>query len=94
MMDTGKTSERRLAERASVRTQVDLCLSDDTIRAVSVDVSESGVRLNIEDPLKILLRMEMNGESVVREAQIVWAGKKSERGMSYGFEYAPNTGRG
>jgi len=70
---------------------MDLSLDVDTIKALSVNVSESGVQLDIEEPLKFWLRLEVDGKSVVREAQIVWAKKKQAGGMSYGFEYTPDT---
>ena len=90
-MKADKSQERRRAERASVCTEMDLSLDVDTIKALSVNVSESGVQLDIEEPLKFWLRLEVDGKSVVREAQIVWAKKKQSGGMSYGFEYTPDT---
>jgi len=86
-MDTENVPNRRQAERKAHCTQMDLCLGDDTIKAVSVDVSDTGVRLDMEEPLKIWLRMEVNGDAVVREAKIVWAKGKPGGGVSYGFEY-------
>ena len=90
-MNTDKSQEKRRAERAFVCIEMDLSLDVDTIKALSVDVSESGVRQDIEEPIKFWLRMEVDDKSVVREAQIVWAKKKPTGGMTYGFEYTPNT---
>ena len=86
-MTADKNSERRRADRVSVCTDMDLCMSDDTIKASSVNVSDTGVCLDVEEPLKFWLRMEVDGDTVVREAQIVWAKKKQEEGMSYGFRF-------
>lgn len=89
-MNTDKSQKKRRAERESVCTQMDLSLSIDAIKALSVNLSESGVRLDIEEPFKFWLRMEVDGKSVLREAQIAWAKKKPGGGLSVGFEYTPN----
>ena len=90
-MTADKNSERRRADRMSACTDMDLCMSDDTIKASSVNVSDTGVCLDVEEPLKFWLRMEVDGDTVVREAQIAWAKKKPKGGMSYGFAFTPDS---
>lgn len=86
-MNTGINDSRRQEVRSAVQMKMDLCIGDETIQATSVNVSDSGVQLEVREPIKFWIRMEADGEAVVKGAQIVWASRKDDSSMSYGFEY-------
>ena len=88
-MNSGKDSNRREAERKPVVTKVLFTVNDIIIEASSVDVSETGIRFDTEKPFKILLEMKTNGQILNREAQIVWAKRNRNGGITFGFEYVP-----
>lgn len=77
-------------ERKPVRAEVEFYVGDAIMKAISVNVSEGGIRFDMEEPIKICLRMEMDGQLINREAQIVWARRMPTGGVTYGFEYTPN----
>jgi hypothetical protein len=90
MSKNGKSTCQR-AERSPVRTDVEFYVGDAIMKAISINVSESGLCFDMDEPIKICLRMEVNNQLINREAQIVWAKKKSDGGVTYGFEFTPNS---
>ena len=89
MSKNGESTCNR-AERSPVRTDVEFYVGDAIMKAISVNVSETGLCFDMDEPIKICLRMEANDQLINREAQIVWAKKKSDGGVTYGFEFTPN----
>ncbi len=82
-------NDERKELRADLTTKVEFSLDPEVIRAFTVDVSRSGVRLETETPIKIRLRF---AEDVVPEdhiAQLVWAQESESGHMEYGFKYIP-----
>ena len=91
-MSAGKDPDKRRVAREPVQAKVEFYVDADIIDAVSVDVSEIGVRFDTDIPIKIRMRMEVGGKLVEREAQLVWAEKACESGrMSYGLKYIPDS---
>ncbi len=86
MSKNNKTICQR-AERSPVRTDVEFYVGDAIMKAISVNISESGLCFDMTEPIKICLRMEVNGQLINREAQIVWAEKKRDGAVIYGFEF-------
>jgi len=86
MIDT-KVRERRTSRRKELQTKIEFFVNADIISAQSLDMSETGLRFDTKEPIKIHLRMEINGELCDREAQFVWATTNSDGGMTYGLEY-------
>jgi hypothetical protein len=87
-MNDGKSiNSRRQEDRTAVQVQMDLCIGNETLQAISVNASDSGVQLNVKEPIKIWIRMEKEGEAFIKEGQIVWAKRNEDNSMNYGFEY-------
>lgn len=85
-MDNANQSNRREHDRKPSDSPVQFIVQGDVIAAVSVDVSDGGIRLDTERPVKISLRIGgEDGQSY--EAVLVWARRKLDGGMTYGFEY-------
>lgn len=89
-MTDENSSDKRYARRYKMETKVEFYVDADIIGAKSIDVSESGVRFRTDFPIKIRMRFEVDGEIKEREAQLVWA-DQSKDGMSYGFEFVPDS---
>ena len=86
MIDT-KVRERRASRRKELQTKIDFFVNADIISAQSLDMSETGLRFDTKEPIKIHLRMEIDGKLRDREAKFVWAVKNSDGGMTYGLQY-------
>ena len=90
-MNEGQVPDKRKAERDLLQSKVEFYVDADIIEAVSVDVSDIGVRFETEKPIMVRLRMEVGEQLLEREARLVWAVKKSDSDMmTYGLEYIPN----
>jgi hypothetical protein len=85
-----KGRERRVSARRELESKIEFFVNADIIAAKSIDISETGLSFDTEKPLKIHLRMDIDGELCDREAQFVWATRNSNGGMSYGFEFIPD----
>ena len=82
--------ERRVSTRRKLENKVEFFVNADIINAKSTDISETGLSFDTEEPLKIHLRMDIDGELCDREAQFVWASRNSNDGMRYGFKFIPD----
>jgi len=82
-----KGRERRVSARRELESKIEFFVNADIIAAKSIDISETGLSSDTREPLKIHMRMDINGELYDREAQFVWATKNSNGGISYGFEF-------
>ncbi|MBN2287829.1 MAG: PilZ domain-containing protein [Candidatus Glassbacteria bacterium] len=90
-MNAGSDLEKRRAEREPLRAKVEFYVDADIIEAVSVDVSQAGVRFDTDKPIRIRMRMTVGDSLLEREAQLVWAERASgSDNMSYGLEYIPD----
>ncbi len=86
---TGKGSEMRQYEREQYNVDIEFFVDADIIVAKTIDISKSGLQLKVDEPLKIAMRMEVEGDLCEYEAQLIWAKRKPDGTMSYGFEYVP-----
>ncbi|MGE4292874.1 MAG: PilZ domain-containing protein [Desulfovibrio sp.] len=85
-----REENKRNTERAAVQKQVEFFVDADIIRAESVDLSGSGIRMNTDRPITIRLRLyHADGGFDEHLAELVWAARKGEA-MSYGFEFQPD----
>ena len=84
MCDTNQ-GERRQDERKPSENPVKFIMEGDVINAVSVDISDGGIRLDTERALEISLRF--GEDEKTHEATLVWARRKLDGGVTYGFEY-------
>lgn len=83
-------SEQRGADRVAVRNEVEFFVDADIIKAASVDISETGLRMLTERPILIRMRMyHADGGYDERVARLVWAAREGEQ-MGYGFEFQPD----
>lgn len=86
-MNNNDNNENRRAERIPLITDVEFHTLKDLIDAVSVDVSETGIKLETKEPMKIKMRFKNNGILVEKLAKIVWARTTEDKGGVYGFEF-------
>ncbi len=86
-MNEKKGRERRVSTRKELETEIEFFVNADIIAAKSVDISETGLSFDTKEPLKIHLRIDIDGKLCDREAQFVWATRNSDGGITYGFEF-------
>ena len=84
-----KGRERRVSTRRELESKIEFFVNADIIAAKSINISETGLNFDTGEPLKIHLRMDIDGELCDREVQFVWAAGNSNGGMTCGFEFIP-----
>lgn len=81
----------RIAMRKKLHTEVEFYVDADIIKADSLDVSDTGIKFETDDPIKVRMRVDMeNGESEEHEAILVWAQKEDNGLTTYGLHYIPD----
>lgn len=78
---------RRSAERKAVILPIEFVVEGDLIKATSVDISETGIRIDTQEPMCLHLRFKVDGEMKVYKARFAWARKTEEGTMTYGLEF-------
>ncbi|MCP4131168.1 MAG: PilZ domain-containing protein [bacterium] len=86
-MNSDKEKERRRAKRHQLQTDVEFFVDADIIKARSINISDGGIQFETETPITIFMRMEVDGKMREYEAQLVWATRKPDGSMAYGFKY-------
>ena len=85
-----KEREKRISPRRELESKIEFFVNADIIAAKSIDISETGLSFDTEEPLKIHLRMDIDGELCDRQAKFNWASRNSKGGITYGFEFIPD----
>ena len=86
-MNPDNDQDIRTAARRKLKTNVDFYIDGDIETALSVDVSQSGIRFETKEPFKVRMRLTVNGEQKEFYSRLVWAKKNPGGSMSYGFEF-------
>ncbi len=81
-------SEERIATRKEIKTKVEFIVDGDIISAESVNISTTGISFTTDNPIKIRMRFEEDGETKEELAELVWA-KQDEKETSYGLSFIP-----
>jgi len=84
---SGREQDRRRAPRKPLLADVKLVLDASVIEAMTVDVSSTGVRIDMARPLTVSMRFVAGGQLQDRKAQLAWSRRTPDGGMTYGFEY-------
>ena len=92
-MNIQDTNELRKSERQPYEARVEFIVDADIIRAKSIDISEDGVRLETEKAINIYMKLKTKDEEKKYFAELVWAKRKNDGGMEYGFEYIPEANK-
>ncbi|MBT4482397.1 MAG: PilZ domain-containing protein [Candidatus Latescibacteria bacterium] len=79
--------EKRIEERKSFSDEVECLISDEYLDAKTVDISNSGIRIDSAKPLIFFLRLNLNGGTIERGAKIVWSKSQADGSVSYGLEF-------
>ncbi len=90
-MEQKDNPERRGAERRPITTEVEFYVDADIVEASSIDLSKTGVQLSTDRPIRIRLRMDVDGKATDHQAELVWARRSADGDMSYGFEFLEDT---
>ncbi len=81
------TKDQRKELRADLTTEVEFTIDSDQISAHTIDVSNSGLRLETQRPIRINLRFTEDVSPANYFAELVWAKRADEGFMEYGFRY-------
>lgn len=86
-MISGKEPSGRRSSRIPFIADVDLVVDSRVLGAMTVDISDTGVRIDMRHPFEVIIRFVVDGELQDRRAQLVRALKTPDDCMAYGFEY-------
>ncbi len=78
---------RRQAERETVDADIEFFVEADIIGANPVDMSQTGVQLETQNPIRIYMRLKKHGKTSDHRASLVWAKRNEDGGMVYGLEF-------
>jgi hypothetical protein len=91
IMNKQENDDFRRALRRQVSTKVEFFVHGDIEKASAVDISETGIKFVTDEPVKVRMRLELDGETREFFARMVWARKSAEDdSMSYGLEFIPD----
>ena len=83
-----QSNEIRRAIRHSIKTDVSFFIDADVLEAQSIDISETGIRLQTDHPIKIKMRINMgDGKFEETDATLIWAEINHKSGMTYGIRF-------
>jgi len=91
-MNKQENDDFRRALRRQVTTKVEFFVHGDIDKASTVNISETGIQFVTDEPVKVRMRMELDGETKEYFARMVWARKNSgDDSMACGLEFIPDT---
>ena len=83
-----KLQERRKSQRKESSVEAELYLESSVFKAQTVDVSDNGVRLELNKPIRFHIRIRIGDKLVSRKAEMVWSEDQIKASsLSYGFKY-------
>ena len=82
-----RRQERRAVERRLLETEVTFQPESGINKARSVDISERGIRIVSEKPMKIRIQVHEGDRLVQYDAQLVWARMREDGTMEYGLKF-------
>jgi hypothetical protein len=87
-MSGEKKDDRRRSERESSEITAELYLESSLFKAQTVDVSDHGVRMQLNKPIRFQIRFRMGERLVSRHAEMVWSQEvEQDKAPVYGFKY-------
>jgi len=86
-MISGREPERRSTPRNAFIVDVDLVIEAETLKAMTVDISATGVRIDVASPLTVAMRFVEDGQLKDRKAQLARVQKIPDNRTTYGFEF-------
>ena len=90
-MSKNQFQDRRKDERKPLVTQAALLLDTYNLEGTSVNISRHGLRLDTDNPIKFKVQYDLGTGMTQREVFLVWADKKEDGKMMYGFELSPDS---
>jgi len=89
LMKEQNDMDQRIAPRLPIKTRVEFFVDADIIDAESINISSTGIRFDTQDPIPIQMRLEKDGVLHENRAHLVWAQRKPDNTMTYGFQFVP-----
>ncbi|MFW6286664.1 MAG: PilZ domain-containing protein [Candidatus Sumerlaeota bacterium] len=79
--------DRRRSERYCLDAGVDFYVDADIVGAETVDVSQTGIAFRSPEPLRVEMRINIDGEREERTAKLVRAEQNPDGSVVYGLEF-------
>ncbi len=86
-MDEQNKSQRQYP-RIEIQAQVEFYIDADIVSAETINISDGGLQIITQEPVKALLRVtESDGKVQEYQAEIVWARRNPDEKMSFGLKF-------
>ncbi|MBN2808230.1 MAG: PilZ domain-containing protein [Deltaproteobacteria bacterium] len=83
-----KTESRRQFPRVGIKAQVEFFVDADIVTAETIDISDGGLRITTQVPVKATLRLtEKNGRISEYQAEMIWARRNPDEQMTFGLKF-------
>jgi hypothetical protein len=81
-------NKKERAPRKEFNHAVEFIVNQDIIKAESVNISQTGIRFETEEPVQVIMRIKKDsGEQEEHSAQLAWAQKTATGGTSFGLQF-------
>ena len=82
-----KQAERRRNDRRPISVETELYLESSMFKAKIVDVTDEGVRMELNKPIDFHVRFRLGEKRISRHARLVWSMNAEEDNTTYGFKF-------
>ena len=89
-MEINTEQERRIFDRKRVQERAQFFVGLASREALLVDTSDGGVRLDIKGPVRVQVRLKVNGIESDYDATLAWTKNYSDGRMGFGLEFSHN----
>jgi hypothetical protein len=79
--------ERRSQQREEIRTAIECIVAEDVINATSVNISDTGIRIETTSPILFEMRLKLGGEMHQFKARLCWSKMHEDGSAMYGLEF-------
>ena len=79
--------DRRKSDRFPIKSDVEFATDHKILGARGVDVSDTGVAFETDEPLSVALTITIKGEQTTRQAKLVRVSKAEDGGYRFGLEF-------
>jgi hypothetical protein len=90
-MNSDSKKNTRKNNRKICKEETQFYVNADIINAQTLDMSETGVRIETKDPIMVHMKIGNDADSEISFAKLVWAKRQDDGSVAYGLEFSDDT---
>jgi len=87
MTTEGAEDNRRDSERIPLNATFELYVNTGVINGDTVDVSQTGISFETDQPICVELRLNVDGDREERRARLIWSKQLPDGRLRYGMKF-------